>query len=287
MLEWTPAPSSTTIVCLPLAASFLTVAGVAARRVSPGRVSRGMPMIIAVAPCVSLVLWRVSCHKSRSNPARLGYGLRDRLAQGLGRRPAAEIGGPRRAFVGKHRFDRTYDCSGGGGVPEVFEHQRSRPDLTDRVGDTLAGDVRRRAMNRLEGRRINAFRIDVRRRRDADRAAHRRAQVGKNVTEQVGADHHVEPIRMLYELGAQDVDVELIGSNTGVLCRHRAKALVPIRHGDGDAVRFGGRGHVFPWTRLSKLECVLEDAVDADAGENRLLKYGFPIGALENPSADG
>src|SRR6202171_5963096 len=92
---------------------------------------------------------------------------------------------------------------------------------------------------------------------------------------------------MLYELRGQDVDVELIGSNTGVLCRHRAKALVPIRHGDGDAVRFGGRCHVFPGTRLSKLERVLENAVDAGASEYRLLKYGFPIGTVENPSADG
>src|SRR5438477_12713896 len=137
MLACTPAPASTTISCLPLADSFLTVSGVAATRVSPGRVSRGMPMISAMAPwrtaseirsivrgendchaallgltvpggtlsasclawqpfssaplsselltqytIVRLVLWRLSCHKSRANPARLSYRLRDRLAEG-------------------------------------------------------------------------------------------------------------------------------------------------------------------------------------------------------------
>ncbi len=50
MLAATPAPDSTTIACLPLAASFLTVSGVAATRVSPGRVSRGMPIIMVIAP---------------------------------------------------------------------------------------------------------------------------------------------------------------------------------------------------------------------------------------------
>src|ERR1700687_457949 len=144
MLACAPAPVSTTSGCLPLAASFLTVSGVAATRVSPGRVSRGIPMIIAVAPCVRLILWRLSCHKSRSNPARLRYGLRDRLAEGFGGRSTAEIRGPRRALVGKHRFDRTYDCGGGGSVSAGVEHQRSRTDLTERGGDTLDRDVRRR-----------------------------------------------------------------------------------------------------------------------------------------------
>ncbi len=46
MLDVSPAPLSTTSWCLPLAASFLTVSGVAATRVSPGRVSRGMPISI-------------------------------------------------------------------------------------------------------------------------------------------------------------------------------------------------------------------------------------------------
>ncbi len=46
-----PAPDSTTSECLPDAASFLTVSGVAATRVSPARVSRGIPMIIQAPVC--------------------------------------------------------------------------------------------------------------------------------------------------------------------------------------------------------------------------------------------
>src|SRR5882672_11618747 len=46
MLLAVPAPDSTTMSCLPLAAIFFTVSGVAATRVSPGRASRGMPISI-------------------------------------------------------------------------------------------------------------------------------------------------------------------------------------------------------------------------------------------------
>src|SRR3546814_13303843 len=51
----------------------------------------------------------------------------------------------------------------------------------------------RRSMHRLEHRGEPALRIDVCRRRDPDRAGHGLAEVRKNVAEQVGADHHVEP----------------------------------------------------------------------------------------------
>ncbi len=41
-----PAPACTASACLPPVASFLTVSGVAATRVSPVRISAGMPMRI-------------------------------------------------------------------------------------------------------------------------------------------------------------------------------------------------------------------------------------------------
>ena len=49
-------------------------------------------------------------------------------------------------------------------VAQEVEHHRARPDHGDRVGDALAGDVRRRTMHRLEQRREGAIRIEVGRR---------------------------------------------------------------------------------------------------------------------------
>ena len=56
----------------------------------------------------------------------------------------------------------------------------------------LAGDVGRRAVHRLEQRRKLARRVQVRARRDADRAGARRAEVAQDVAEQVARDDDVE-----------------------------------------------------------------------------------------------
>ena len=50
------------------------------------------------------------------------------------------------------------------------------------------------------------------------------------------ADHHVEAVGVLDEMGGQDVDVVLVGADVRVLLRHRLEALVPVGHGDEDAV---------------------------------------------------
>ena len=76
-------------------------------------------------------------------------------------------------------------ASAGFDLAEMFEHHRARPDLADRIGDALPGDIRRRAVHRLEHRRKFALGIDIAGRRDADRAGTGRAEIGENVAEQV------------------------------------------------------------------------------------------------------
>ena len=85
---------------------------------------------------------------------------------------------------------------------------------------------------------------------------------------------------------AQDVDVELIGANRRMVCRHCTKAFVPIRHRDRDAVRLRRRRQVLGRTRAREIERELHDSIDAFAGKNRFLKHDLALGALEHPSAD-
>jgi hypothetical protein len=76
----------------------------------------------------------------------------------------------------------------------VVEHLRGAQQQRARIGDALAGDVRRRAMHRFEDRRFGA---DVGARRQAQAADQARAQVGDDVAEQVGGDDDVELLRRI------------------------------------------------------------------------------------------
>ena len=107
---------------------------------------------------------------------------------------AADVGVRGAERIGQRRFDGAHDRRRRVGMAEMLEHHRARPDLADRIGDALAGDVRRGAVHRLERRRKIALGIDVGRRRDADRAADGRTEIGQDVAEQVRADDDVEPI---------------------------------------------------------------------------------------------
>ena len=126
--------------------------------------------------------------------------LGDRPAQALGGALALDVRGEQRAVIaGQHVLDGADDGGAGGVVTQMFEHHRAAPDLADRIGDALAGDVRGAAVDRFEQAGELALGIDVGRGRDADGAGTGRAEVGKNVSEQVAGDNHVEPVRVQHE----------------------------------------------------------------------------------------
>ena len=74
-----------------------------------------------------------------------------------------------------------------------------------------------------------------------------------------------------HEQRRQDVDVELVPLDVGEVLRHLLHALVPVRHGDGDAVRLGGGGQMLLRRLAGELEGELQHAVDADAAHHRFL----------------
>src|SRR6185436_8564178 len=200
-----------------------------------------------------------------------------------GARLALHVGRVR--AVDDHLLDGAHDVRRRFRMAEMLEHQRAGPDGGERVGDLLAGDVRRRAVHRLEDRRVEPFRIDVARGGDADRAGGRGAEIRKDVAEQVRGDDYVEAVRVQHQLDAQAVDVVLVGLEARIVLLHLGEALVPVRHGDRDAVRLGARGDVL-LARLRQLERVLHDAIDALAAEDRLLHHHLVGRAFLVPPAD-
>src|SRR5262245_6180575 len=210
---------------------------------------------------------------------------RQRLADLAGRGLAAEVARHGLAF-GHQGLDGPHDGVRGLRVAEVLEQHGAGPDLGDRVGDPLPRDVRRRAVHGLEHRRVLLLRVDVAARRDPDRPRDGGAEVGEDVPEEVGRDHYVEPVRVLDEVGGEDVDVVLRRLHVGVALRHRGEALVPVRHAVDDAVRLGGRGHVPPRALHRALEGVAHHAIAAGAREHGGLdRHLFRRVAVE-PAAD-
>lgn len=220
------------------------------------------------------------------------FSASDRSSDGLAQRfsvaGATDVGGQGCILRThrKHGFDRCQHGGAGFGMAQVLEHHRTAPDLPDRVGDALSGDVGRRTMHRLEQAREIAFRVDVGRGRNADGAGAGRTQVGKDVAEQVAGHHHVEPVRVQDKVRRKNIDVVLVDVDVRIFLAHFHDALIPVGHGDRDAVGFGGRGQVLLRTALRQVVGELEDTVDADAGHHGFLQHDFAIGPGEHFAAD-
>ena len=64
---------------------------------------------------------------------------------------------------------------------------------------------------------------------------------------------------MLHEVCCQDVDVELVCLDIGILLAHLGEFFVPIGHGVRDAVRLGGRSQLLARPALCQLEGIAHD----------------------------
>src|SRR6185312_10493024 len=212
------------------------------------------------------------------------------LADLLRYRRAGFDGPQRPADIGRHLV--LADGPGDGRVdrrrflrhPQRLEHQRRGRDRPDRVGDVLPGELRRRAVHRLEHRRLP--RMDVARRRHAETALEGRTEVGHDVAEQVVGDDDLELPRVEHHVHRQRVDVIVRRLDSRVLRRdfleHALPQRVPLLHG----VALVGHAHLREATRLGELKGVPDDAVDALEGVQLFLDRDFVLGARLEAAAD-
>ena len=169
---------------------------------------------------------------------------------------------------------------------EMIEHQRPRPDRADRVGDPLAGDVGRRAVDRLEHRRVLAFRVDVAARRDAQAAGHGRAEIREDVAEEIRRHDHVDARRIGDHPRRQRVDVILAPRHRRVVLRHFVDHLVPQHQRIVQRVRLGRAGEQLARPLHRGLEAVARDPLDPVAREHAQLLRDFLRPSHVKPSAD-
>src|SRR6185312_8279362 len=106
---------------------------------------------------------------ARAQRSRLLDELRKRIAELLAHGFAAHVA---RAHIGlgQQLLDGAHDGARRLRMPQMLEHHGAGPDLADGIGDSLAGDVGRTAVHRLEHGGEFTLRIDVAAGRDGDGA---------------------------------------------------------------------------------------------------------------------
>ncbi len=153
----------------------------------------------------------------------------------------------------------------------MIEHLRRGPEAGDGIGDALAGDVERRAMDRFEHRREAPLRIDVGRRRDAEAAGQRTGKVGQDVGVEVGGDDGVEALRLQRHPHRHRIDQHLVPGDVGKLFRHLLGDLVPHHHAMALGIGFRHHREQLARARLRQRERIVHDAANTDPGEDRHL----------------
>ena len=119
--------------------------------------------------------------------------------------------------IAQHMFDGIDDALGSLFLTKVFQHQSTGPDLADRIRDSPAGNIGCRAVDRFEHAGKPAFWIDVATRRHGDRAGDAGAKITENISEEVAGYDHVEPVGMVDEIAAQDVNMKLVNLDIGIV----------------------------------------------------------------------
>ena len=153
---------------------------------------------------------------------------------------------------------RGLDGVGCGGLAELAQHHGAGQDHGDRVRLAGAGDVGRRAVDRLEDARAAVAERGGR--REPDAARDRGGEVGEDVAEEVLGDDHVVRGRLLDQLHRHRVDELVVEPHVGELGGHLVGEAVPeprrVEH-----VRLVDARQV-PAPRLREPEALAQDALD-------------------------
>ncbi len=169
---------------------------------------------------------------------------------------------------------------------EELEQHGGGEDGGDRVGDSLAGDVRGRAVDGLEHGRELSRRVQVGAAGEAHAADHDGGQVGEDVAEEVRGDHHVEHLGRADEVHGRGVDEHGRAGDVRVIGGDLPQNIVPEHHAVLERVRFGDARHVLPLAPARGLEGVADDALGPHAGEvvdldGRFVRSARVMGAAE------
>ena len=140
---------------------------------------------------------------------------------------------------------------------EVAEHHHAREHHRHRVHPVLARVLGRRAVRRLEDRRV---RPEVPARSEPEAADEARAEVGDDVAVEIGADEDVVLLGPLHELHAEVVHDPVLELDVRLLLRHLAGDAKEEAVGELHDVRLVHGGHLAAAVPSRVVEGELDDA---------------------------
>ncbi len=162
----------------------------------------------------------------------------------------------------------------------VAQHQGGREDLGDGVGNPFAGDIGGRTTGRFEQAETRF--VEAGRGEQPHGAGDHGALVGEDVTEQVGAEQHVELGGILDELHGGVVDIHMVQRHVRVGFGDFGHHLAP-QNGGGEHVGLVDGGDLAT-AHTSRFERYLGDALDFEAvvhlGVECLLVRSFSLASL-------
>ena len=168
---------------------------------------------------------------------------------------------------------------------KVLQHQHRREQQRRRVGDVAPGDVRRRAVHRLE--HAHAVLAQIRRRHHAQAADQPRAQVRHDVAVQVRQQQHIEPLGVHHQVHAGGIDDAIVELDVGVARGHRSRAVEEQAVAELHDVGLVHRGHPLAPAAPRLLEGNTAIRVDASSvmifmlsttpGHHHVLEAGVEI----------
>ena len=158
------------------------------------------------------------------------------------------------------------------------------PDGRQRIGDSLAGDVRRGAVDGLEHGGELPLRVQVGPGGQAHAAGDGGAQVGEDIAEEVGGDNDLKPLRVFDHEHAGRVHQQGVCLHIRVFPADLGKNLVPEDHGVVERVALADARQRFVFLP-GQLVGVADDPLAAMAGEHAVLDDHFVRLALIQPRA--
>src|SRR5258708_17285024 len=213
------------------------------------------------------------------------YLLSDGVAQLPRRRSTPEIGCAH-LLSSQNLLDGAHEESGCLVLAEEIKHELSRPNGGERIRNSFAHDIGRRAVNCLKETWIAPLRVEICTWSQSQAAGKCCSKICEDVAKEIRGDNDIQALRMGDEACGKGVDQLLLVCNVWILGGDMQKYFIPEHHRVLHAVGFGGACDLLAAMLPCILERIAHDPLNALVGKDRRLDRHFILCPLMDASSN-